>query len=496
METIQFGDKIVRACSLIKGAHRKECTSIVPFSEGNYIVEFFSILKIIEDFKAAGARIKVYNPFLSKQEIKTGTFVFSNVISYPSSFKKIGSIFSFPQRRLDKMQAILKLITEGNPCEHFCIIPIRLTNNSGIFPSPSGSPQILELHSNTLIIWKQNDMVFSYIVEPHGFLKYPFPIERYTNANYFTDISEWLETLANIQVVLINKYVYDKIDVYDKINVSDEEPNQKRRRIVTDPVTEPVSNVVDTYLNDLLQVELDTLSEGCQASQQNNMKLLVETGSDKLVISDRMCTTLSAFLTKKIIQKIFDTKDSKVFDCDIITCDNIRVADIIRLNIDILEQAAFFLLQIQSLHLGAQTRSNKVNLDKERETVLKTFSNIVMPIDISSSEQDILGQKEMRFQSHEDAKDIFRNQTFLDSPYDFTIEGLIFDANINAQIERSRPPPSMGGSYRKTRKRIKKKKSHKKKKSQKKKKSLKKKKSQKKKKSLKTKKKSLKKKKL
>lgn len=142
-------------------------------------------------------------------------------------------------------------------------------------------------------------MVFSYIVEPHGFLKYPFPIGTetyYTNDKYFTDISEWLETLANEhdkQVVLINKYVYDKI------NVSDEEPNQKRRRIVTDPVTEPVPNVVDTYLNDLMQVDLDTLSEGCQASQQNNMKLLVETGSDKLVISDGMCTTLSAFLTKK-----------------------------------------------------------------------------------------------------------------------------------------------------------------------------------------------------
>lgn len=66
MEPIKFGDKIVKASSLIKGAHPKECTSIIPFSEGNYLVDFFSILKIIDDFKEASDGIKVYNPFLSK----------------------------------------------------------------------------------------------------------------------------------------------------------------------------------------------------------------------------------------------------------------------------------------------------------------------------------------------------------------------------------------------------------------------------------------------
>lgn len=142
-------------------------------------------------------------------------------------------------------------------------------------------------------------------------------------------------------------------------------------------------------------------------------------------------------------------------------CGDINVADIIRLNIDVLEKTAVFLLQIRSVHLGAQTRSYEKDLyeererEREREIVLKTFSNIVMPIDISSSEQDISGQKKIRFQYHEDAKYIFRNQTFLDSPFDFTIEGLISDATVNAQKQRWLPASSMGGSYRKTRKRIK-----------------------------------------
>ena len=80
----------------------------------------------------------------------------------PPNYKK----FSFPKRRKNKMNEILQEIINGDDRKHFCIVPIRLRGETtGVNP---------EYHTNTLIIWKHDRIIYGYIVEPHGFFRISF----------------------------------------------------------------------------------------------------------------------------------------------------------------------------------------------------------------------------------------------------------------------------------------------------------------------------------
>ena len=180
-----------------------------------------------------------------------------------------------------------------------------------------------------------------------AFLEYPFPIKTYDNETYFRNIYTWLFDLvqslnSSLNFILINGYINEK----QQSSATDSRGTSTLEN--SKPSPQPSSLSPDPYLNPLIYLEdMSSLTSNCQAHQGILiMNELVQTYFDSLIISDGICTTLSALLTKQIIPKI---STSDTFSAQIISCEDITPDEIIEFNKHMLYKAAVFYTQIQAI---------------------------------------------------------------------------------------------------------------------------------------------------
>lgn len=198
-----------------------------------------------------------------------------------------GSTIDYADERRSQLQRILTVMASNDPHTYFCIVPIRLSNmnNTGT-------------HSNTLIIWRESDRLKAFIVEPQGFYQDPY--------NYMNIYFEKIQDFLGVSIILLNN-------------------NEAF-----------YSEFKSNFREDI-----------CQGGLQKDVEFAIDSEVDTTLVTKSMCATLSAVLTKKIIERIQFIKKTEIFTYPIFGCSGLEYFEHIhKLNTEILSETLLTFIQL------------------------------------------------------------------------------------------------------------------------------------------------------